>query len=28
VKILPPLYSHKDDGNYTDEISKYFEKRW
>ena len=27
VKILPPLYSHKDDGNYTDEISKYFEKR-
>lgn len=27
VKILPPLYSHKDNGNYTDEISKYFEKR-
>lgn len=27
VKILPPLYSHKDDGNYTDEISKYFKKR-
>ena len=27
IKILPPIYSHKDDGNYTDEISKYFEKR-
>ena len=27
IKILPPLYSHKEDGNYTNEISKYFEKR-
>ncbi len=25
LKILPPLYSHKDDGNYTDEIKKFFE---
>ena len=25
LKILPPLYSHKEDGNYTDEIKKFFE---
>ena len=25
LKILPPLYSHKDDGDYTDEIKKFFE---
>ena len=27
MKILPPLYAHDKDGNYTDEIKKYFEKR-
>ena len=25
LKILPPLYSHCDNGEYTDEIKKYFE---
>ena len=25
LKILPPLYSHKDDGDYTDEIKRFFE---
>lgn len=25
LKILPPLYSHNEDGNYTEEIQKYFE---
>lgn len=25
IKILPPLYSHNEDGTYTDEIKKYFE---
>lgn len=25
LKILPPLYSHKADGDYTDEIKKFFE---
>ena len=25
LKILPPLYSHNDDGQYTNEIKKYFE---
>lgn len=25
LKILPPLYSHKEDGSYTKEIQKYFE---
>lgn len=25
LKILPPLYSHKDNGDYTDEIKHYFE---
>ena len=25
LKILPPLYSHNEDGTYTDEIQKYFE---
>ncbi len=25
LKILPPLYSHNDDGSYTDEIKSYFE---
>lgn len=25
LKILPPLYSHKDDGDYTDKIKKFFE---
>ena len=25
LKILPPLYSHKEDGDYTDEIKKFFE---
>ena len=24
LKILPPLYSHNEDGTYTDEIQKYF----
>lgn len=28
IKILPPIYSHEKDGNYTKQISKYFEKRW
>lgn len=27
LKILPPLYSHNEDGNYTDQIKKYFEAR-
>ena len=27
LKILPPLYSHNDDGSYTIEIQKYFENR-
>lgn len=25
LKILPPLYAHDQDGNYTDQIKKYFE---
>lgn len=25
LKVLPPLYSHNDNGDYTDEIKKYFE---
>lgn len=25
IKILPPLYSHNEDGSYTDEVKKYFE---
>lgn len=25
LKILPPLYSHEDNGEYTEEIKKYFE---
>lgn len=25
LKILPPLYSHNEDGEYTEEIKKYFE---
>lgn len=25
IKILPPLYSHYEDGTYTEEIQKYFE---
>ena len=25
MKILPPLYSHLDNGEYTDEVKKYFE---
>ena len=25
IKILPPLYVHDDDGNYTVEVLKYFE---
>ena len=25
LKILPPIYSHLDNGDYTDEIKKYFE---
>ena len=25
LKILPPLYSHKEDGDYTDKIKKFFE---
>lgn len=25
LKILPPLYSHKENGEYTEEIKKYFE---
>jgi len=24
IKILPPLYAHNDNGNYTNEITKYF----
>ena len=24
LKILPPLYSHNQDGTYTEEIQKYF----
>jgi len=27
LKILPPLYSHNEDGSYTSEIQKYFENR-
>lgn len=27
LKILPPLYSHDSDGNYTEEIKKYFTNR-
>lgn len=27
IKILPPLYSHLDNGEYTDEIKDYFEER-
>ena len=27
IKILPPLYSHDKNGEYTEEIKKYFEKR-
>lgn len=27
LKIMPPLYSHDEDGNYTDEIQKFFENR-
>ena len=25
LKILPPLYSHKEDGEYTDEVKRFFE---
>ena len=25
LKILPPLYSHKENGEYTDEVKSYFE---
>lgn len=25
IKILPPLYTHNEDGSYTDDVSKYFE---
>lgn len=25
MKILPPMYSHKDNGEYTDDVKKYFE---
>lgn len=25
LKILPPIYTHKDDGEYTEQIKKYFE---
>ena len=25
LKILPPIYSHKDNGEYTDDVKKYFE---
>ena len=25
IKILPPLYTHNEDGSYTDEVLKYFE---
>ena len=27
LKILPPLFVHDKDGNYTEEVLKYFEKR-
>ena len=27
IKIIPPLFSHDDNGDYTEEIKKYFEKR-
>ena len=27
LKILPPLYSHNEDGSYTEEIKNFFEKR-
>ena len=27
IKIIPPLFSHDDNGEYTEEIKKYFEKR-
>jgi len=27
LKILPPLYSHDEDGSYTEEIQKFFENR-
>ena len=25
LKLLPPLYVHDEDGNYTEEVLKYFE---
>ena len=25
LKILPPIYSHNDDGEYTDQVKQYFE---
>ena len=25
LKILPPIYSHKDNGEYTEDVKKYFE---
>ena len=27
LKIMPPLYSHEEDGSYTEEIQKFFESR-
>ena len=27
IKILPPIYSHNEDGNYSEEIKQFFEKR-
>mgnify|MGYP004495688581 CR=1 FL=1 len=28
VKVLPPLYCHNDDGSYTSEVLKMFERMW
>lgn len=27
LKILPPIYAHDEDGNYTEQVKRYFEKR-
>ena len=27
LKILPPIYAHDKDGNYTEQVKRYFEKR-
>ena len=27
LKVLPPIYAHDEDGNYTEQVKRYFEKR-